>query len=122
MTTRVRDPFPILQVSDLERSLQFYVGLLGFELTYAYPSREAPQFVELSVEGGRLGLGATDRPVESATASLWVYADDVDRAVEDLRAAATQIVAEPADQPWGERVASVADPDGYTVHLGMPSA
>jgi hypothetical protein len=55
--------------------------VLGFELTYAYPSREAPQFVALSVEGGRLGLGATDRPVESTTVSLWVYADGVGRVV-----------------------------------------
>ena len=29
-------------------------------------------------------------------------------------------MAAPADQPWGERVASVADPDGYVVHLGAP--
>jgi uncharacterized glyoxalase superfamily protein PhnB len=28
------------------------------------------------------------------------------------------VIAEPADQPWGERLASVADPDGYVVHLG----
>jgi uncharacterized glyoxalase superfamily protein PhnB len=27
-------------------------------------------------------------------------------------------VAPPADQPWGERLASVADPDGYVVHVG----
>lgn len=26
-----------------------------------------------------------------------------------------------ADQPWDERVASVADPDGYAVHIGAPS-
>lgn len=46
MTARLRDPFPILQVSDLERSLHFYVGLLGFELTYAYPSARMPKTLE----------------------------------------------------------------------------
>ena len=48
-------------------------------------------FVSLAVEGGKLGL------------------------------ASSGVVAEPAEQPSGERVASVADPDGYTVHLGAPA-
>jgi len=56
--------------------------------------------------------------VQSASTSLWLYADDVDIAVTELRDAGVRVVAEPTDQPWGERVASVADPDGYTVHLG----
>jgi lactoylglutathione lyase len=38
-----------------------------------------------------------------------------------LRGAGVPVVAEPADQPWGERVASVRDPDGYTVHIGAPA-
>jgi uncharacterized glyoxalase superfamily protein PhnB len=25
---------------------------------------------------------------------------------------------EPVDQPWGERQATVVDPDGYDVHIG----
>jgi lactoylglutathione lyase len=41
-------------------------------------------------------------------------------AVADLRQAGVRIVAEPIDQPWGERVASIADPDGYVVHVGSP--
>jgi lactoylglutathione lyase len=47
-----------------------------------------------------------------------VYTDDVDAAVADLRSAGVRVIAEPADQPWGERVASLADPDGYVVHIG----
>ena len=60
--------------------------------------------------------------MESGSTSLWLYTDDVDAAVEMLRAAGVSVVAEAADQPWGERVASVADPDGYTVHIGAPAA
>ena len=57
-----------------------------------------------------------------ASTSIWLYTDDVDVAVAELREAGVTIVAEPADQPWGERVASVADPDGYVVHIGAPAA
>ena len=118
MAGRFRDCFAILQVSDLRRSLAFYRELLGFELTYAFPSEGEPEFVALEVEGGSLGLGGTDRVAQSGSTALWLYTDDVDAAIADLRTAGVRVVAEPADQPWGERVASVADPDGYVVHIG----
>jgi len=113
-----RDAFPILQVADVPRSLGFYRDLLGFAVMYVFPAEGEPQFVSLAIDGGKLALGATDEPVQSASTSLWLYADDVDAAVAHLREAGVRVVAEPADQPWGERVASVADPDGYTVHIG----
>jgi lactoylglutathione lyase len=42
----------------------------------------------------------------------------VDVAVAELKRSGVPVIAEPPDQPWGERVASVADPDGFTVHIG----
>jgi lactoylglutathione lyase len=116
-----RDAFPILQVADLRRSLSFYRDLLGFVVTYSFPSEDDPQFVSLDIDGGKLGLGATTEAVQSASTALWLYTDDVDGAVADLRTAGVRVVAEPADQAWGERVASVVDPDGYVVHIGAPS-
>ena len=50
--------------------------------------------------------------------ALWVYVDDCDALVETSRAAGVTILAEPVDQPWGERVARVADPDGNVVIIG----
>jgi lactoylglutathione lyase len=47
--------------------------------------------------------------------TLWVYAEHCDAAVEHLRANGVRVLAEPADQPWGERMAEVADPDGNRV-------
>jgi lactoylglutathione lyase len=48
---------------------------------------------------------------------MFVYVPDVDAAVEDLRQRQGTILREPADMPWGERVAYVADPDGNPVAL-----
>ena len=53
---------------------------------------------------------------------MWVYADDCDAAVELLRAAGVRVIAEPEDQPWGERVARVQDPDGNEVIIGARAA
>jgi lactoylglutathione lyase len=46
---------------------------------------------------------------------LCVYTDDVDDAVARLRAAGHPVLYEPTDQPWSERMAYVADPDGNAV-------
>jgi len=46
-------------------------------------------------------------------------ADDCDAAVERLRGGGATIVEEPVDQPWGERVARVLDPDGNLVLVGQ---
>lgn len=43
--------------------------------------------------------------------------NDVDEAVDALRSIGAPVVLEPADQPWGERVAYVEDPDGNLVML-----
>jgi lactoylglutathione lyase len=116
-----RDAFPILLVTDVERSLGFYRDLLGFQVDYCFPSEREPQFVSMTIDGGKLALGFTEADVQSASTAIWVYTDDVDDAVARLREAGVRVVAEPADQPWGERVASVADPDGFTVHIGAQS-
>lgn len=121
MAAGFRDCFPILLVSDLPRSLAFYRDLLGFEVTYCFPSESEPRFVSLAVDGGKLGLGVAEDAVQSASTALWLYTDDVDDAVARLREAGVRVIAEPADQPWGERVASVADPDDFIVHIGAPS-
>ena len=118
MAVRFRDAFAIILVADMQRSLGFYRDLLGFWLDYGFPSEEAPQYAALAIDGGKLGLGFTEEPVQSGSTAIWLYTDDVDAAVAELEAAGVPVVAPPADQPWGERVASLADPDGYVVHVG----
>jgi len=62
-------------------------------------------------------LTLTDGP--SGRFSLWLYVDDCDATTERLRAAGVTIAQEPEDQPWGERVARVLDPDGNLVLIGQ---
>jgi uncharacterized glyoxalase superfamily protein PhnB len=50
----------------------------------------------------------------------WVYVDDVDATLEQLRGSRAIVIAEPEDQPWGERVARARDPEGNLVYLGAP--
>ena len=52
---------------------------------------------------------------------LFVYVDDVDEAIESMRASGVPILREPENMPWGERVAFVADPEGNPVTLAAPN-
>jgi lactoylglutathione lyase len=52
---------------------------------------------------------------------MFVYVDDVDRLVTQLRQWAP-VLREPADMPWGERSAYVCDPNNNPVALAAPIA
>ncbi|MBA2630337.1 MAG: VOC family protein [Thermoleophilaceae bacterium] len=52
---------------------------------------------------------------------LFVHVEDVDTAVAELRDVGSSVLREPADMPWGERVAFVADPEGNVVSLAAPA-
>jgi lactoylglutathione lyase len=124
-----RSPFfPILYSDDLPRALGFYRDLLGFSETLRFPDEGEPEFVALELDGAELEIGrAADRlhgkplrPVSGHRFELCVYTDDVDAAVEELRAAEVPVLVEPADQPWRERLAYVEDPDGNPVMITAP--
>jgi lactoylglutathione lyase len=115
-----RRPFPILQVANVQRSVAFYRDQLGFEPSFSFPEDE-PQFVTLELDGATVGLSAGE-PTGTGSTAIWLYTDDVDAAFAELRDAGTRVIAEPADQTFGERVASLADPDGYVIHIGTPIA
>ncbi|HEX6683656.1 MAG TPA: VOC family protein [Candidatus Limnocylindrales bacterium] len=121
--SRYFDAFPIVYTADLPRALAFYRDLLGLRVTYAFPPEGEPEFAGL--EGLALAAvtegqtGAHGRPIAPGTRGfeLCIYTDDVDRAVEELRARGVAVLVEPVDQPWGERMAYVADPDDHPVMI-----
>jgi lactoylglutathione lyase len=117
--------FPILYVRDLPAALAFYRDLLGFAETFRQPEEGEPVFVSLEQAGTKLGLvvyGAPEAhlgrtPGGGIRFELWLYCDDVDAEVGRLRAAGAEVLREPEDMPWGERLAYVADPDGNPVSV-----
>jgi lactoylglutathione lyase len=109
------EAFPIVTVADLPAAIEFYRDRLGFAETYRFPQDGEPVFVTLRIGTSELGLGADPDATAIPGYELCVYTADCDAAVEELRAAGTPVVDEPADQPWGERTARVTDPAGNRV-------
>jgi catechol 2,3-dioxygenase-like lactoylglutathione lyase family enzyme len=115
--TAFREAFPILIVDDVERASAFYCSTLGFEEAYRNEDEHGVEFVFLALEPYGIGIGR--RPDGDAREfALWIYADDVDAAAAELRAAGAEEILAPTDQPWGERMCSFVDPDGHLVHIG----
>jgi uncharacterized glyoxalase superfamily protein PhnB len=115
--TSFREAFPIFNVDNVEAAVAFYTETFGFEATFTHEEGGTAVFAFLSLEP--LGIGVARRPEgEERDVALWLYADDVDAAAQRLRAAGATELAAPADQAWGERLASFVDPNGVLVHVG----
>jgi lactoylglutathione lyase len=122
--------FPIVYTTDLTAALRCYRDLLGFELSDRFPAEGEPTFVALRLDASEIGIGQTgDRgdlhglPIDVSGGTrfeLCVYCQDTDAAIAHLREHGVQVLYEPTDQPWSERLASVLDPMGNPVHINAP--
>jgi lactoylglutathione lyase len=122
-----RRTFPAVYVTDVQRSAEFYARL-GFREESRFPSGGEPGYVGLRLDDSRLGLVDASWPEAQigvtvgtgARFELCVYVEDpasVDALVEQLRADGVEVLQEPADMPWNERQAYIADPDGNPIAL-----
>jgi uncharacterized glyoxalase superfamily protein PhnB len=122
----ISELFPIISTPDIERSLGFYRDLLGGTVTFSFPGDDGkPAYVGVDLGSSHLGIGFeadVAGPPWPRPISLWVYADDCDALVRRVRSAGGTVTVEPADQPWGERVGRVLDPDGNEVVIGQKEA
>jgi catechol 2,3-dioxygenase-like lactoylglutathione lyase family enzyme len=119
-------------VSDLARAIDFY-GRLGLEFP-ADPDPEGHGHAEADLPGGLRFMLDTEESVRSfdpdwsppeggprtALAFLCETPEEVDRLYAELVAAGAGGVREPWDAFWGQRYASVGDPDGNVVDLFAP--
>ncbi|HWG97957.1 MAG TPA: glyoxalase superfamily protein [Pilimelia sp.] len=115
--------FPILSTPDISRALSFYRDLLGGSVTYQFPPDGEPAYVGVQLGRSHLGIGQQDEPgvLGNDRITLWVYADDCDAGLDRLRAGGVPVIQEPMNQPWGERMATVVDPDGNRVIIASRS-
>lgn len=121
MTT---DLFPIIETTDLQGSLRFYRDLLGGTVSYQFPGPDgATVYAGVDIGRSHVGIGLTESPdAPPARVVLWIYVEDCDAMVARLRDAGMPVLEDPIDQPWGERVALVEDPDGIRVRIANRAA
>ncbi|WFE26123.1 VOC family protein [Solwaraspora sp. WMMD791] len=118
-----RRAFPVIYTDQVSALAAFY-ELLGFVRHIQHPPAGPVRFVALRRDAAEVGVAATDgtaRRAGSGPVEMFVFVDAVDELVDELRARGVPVLREPADTPWGERVAQVGDPDGNPVALAAPA-
>ena len=119
-------PMVNLYTRDLPKALAFYAGLLGFEETFRAPDPEAPDHVELRLDGVTIAVSTAEAAarvhgLEASPGShgfqLVLWTTDVDEAYDALVAAGVASHTAPHDTGNDNRNAVVRDPDGNLVEL-----
>jgi PhnB protein len=116
---------PYLTVADAPQLINFVKRTFGAEETFRSTGSAGGVHCELRlgntmlmIGGGAEGSSWSGKP---SPTSLHIYVPDCDAAYQHaLRANATSI-SEPADQPWGERLARVKDPSGNNWFIAFPT-
>jgi catechol 2,3-dioxygenase-like lactoylglutathione lyase family enzyme len=115
--TRFREAFPIVYADDVARSAAFYVDNLGFEEVHRFPPEGEADFIFLKLDPLGIALSKRTPANEGREFELCIYADDVDAAAEQLRAAGAEEVQAPQDMEWGERLTYFRSPGGTLLHV-----
>jgi catechol 2,3-dioxygenase-like lactoylglutathione lyase family enzyme len=97
-TTQLSPMGTVLGVKDIETSIKFYTTL-GFELDTAFPHKVRAR----KIRTGPHGLGVT----------LTLLVPDLQNVYKAVKKAGLEILLEPVEEFYGDRVFMFLDPDGY---------
>ena len=111
-----------LAVEDAAKAIDFYKEAFGAEETVRMPGPDGKvAHAELQIGDSKLMLSdpfphSNVRPPSErggATASVFMYVDDVDATFAQAQQAGATVVSELEDMFWGDRFGTVADPFGH---------
>jgi predicted enzyme related to lactoylglutathione lyase len=102
-----------LEVNSIEESLEFYHGLLGFEIQKHTPDSEPPM---ATLQAGALKISLAQH-LETMLkrgrgVNFFLGVDDVDEYYRQLKEQGADVWP-PADEGWGGRFITLQDPDKY---------
>jgi lactoylglutathione lyase len=110
-----------LTVKDLEQSLAWYHGVVGFAVDQRMERDGQLRAVAVRAGDVRLLLNQDDgakgweRSKGEGMSLMITTAQDIDGIAARIRAAGGTLDSEPADMPWGVRMFRVHDPDGFRI-------
>ena len=117
--------FPNVLSTDLARSRQWYLSLLGFEVAF-----DSDWFVHLrspTEEGVTLGILAVDQEIVAPAMAerptggvITIVVEDVDIIHAAAEEAGATIVEPPRNLFYGQRRLLLADPDGQLIDVSSP--
>ena len=116
-------PIPYLTVDDAEAAIEYYKKAFGAKERTRMPMPDGKiGHAELEIGQSIIMLsdpipqGSTRPPKElgGTSASIFLFAEDVDAVVKRAVDAGATVTMEVADQFWGDRFGSITDPFGHS--------
>ncbi len=117
---------PYITVADADAALDFYQRAFGFERGFTMPGADGRTVhASMTYQGttllmfspeGAWGNDTMRTPAHSGAEppfNFYVYCPDVDALTDRARNAGAEVLSEPEEMFWGDRMASLRDPDGY---------
>jgi len=109
---KVECTIPVLPVSDLAASVEFYTDILGFSLDWGDVQNDS--VCSVSRDGRPIML--MKRPAPSPPTWVWIGLED-DSLFDEVRAKGVKVLQEPLNRPWAYEM-KIADIDGNVLWLG----
>jgi uncharacterized glyoxalase superfamily protein PhnB len=123
---------PILCVDSVARSIDYYVGLLGFRLGWSWSDKEG-RFLRPGDDAeptfALVGRGQVQFMLAQkcqGAPGMWLHldvhtAEKLDAWYEEWTRKGARIVEPPSRRPWGMVEMRVRDPDGHTLRVSAPA-
>jgi len=116
---------PLVLVEDISRSRKFYETVLGQQALYDFTENitfkgdfaihQREHFQEL--------LGKPEQYAVTYKAhdgELYFESDEIDILLRKLEESSVEFIHRIREQPWGQRVMRIYDPDGHIIEIGEP--
>ena len=114
------------RINEIDRSIEFYCGALGFKELKRYPIRDEAANIYVAPEGSEntpleltFNFGRTeDYDIGTGYGHIAYHVEDLDGTLERLAAIGVQPEKPPYSiREGGSRLCFVRDPDGYRIEL-----
>ncbi len=109
---------PVWPVKNMQRSLDYYVNELGFEVLFKW--EDPPTYATIKRDDIGIHLTTLDDLEDDyrPRTALFIFVYDVDAVWAEYQEKEVKIVAEIGDREYGMRDFDIEDPDGYRLVFG----
>jgi len=119
-------------VKDVTKAIDFYKKAFGFSEQHVSADKGGEEITHGEVRYHDIVImigkeGAYEKEMKAPKTSgvvcpisMYFYCDDVDSLFEHAVANGAKSIRKPEDTFWGDRMATVEDPDGYQWGIGTP--
>ena len=100
-----------------DETKRLYKDILGLPI-----AEENPNFIMFDTKESRLAFHKLSKghKLDRQTIELHFEVNDVDDVFRSLQRSGIKFEAHPSNMPWGKRMASFRDPEGYSVEIIGP--